>query len=422
MRKPKVKPDTSLKDFVDALDEIQRTKGIDKEELITTVEASLLSAYKKDYKASTNVKVNIDRNSGVLSVSCIKEVVSEVENAAEQISVVDAKEINPICAVGDMIEIAIDPKGFGRTVAQNAKQLILQRIKEAERNMIFNDFSMKKGELLSGSIHRIDRNNVYIDLGKCDGVMNKSDQVAREDYIIGTRVKVYISDVVKTNKGPLVIASRSNPGLITRLFEFEIPEIYDGIVKIKSIAREAGSRTKISVCTNDAEIDPIGSCVGHKGVRIQNIINELNGERIDIVMHSNDPCENIKNALHPAEALYVEYDDELKHALIVVSDENLTVAIGRDGQNARLAAKLCGCKIDIKSETQYAALREELGLADGEDGIISKLVENAKPKEDDNDIVLDINEEAVSTDEPISDGEEVAVDTAINEDSPLTIE
>ena len=357
--KKKNSAENSLKDFIDALDEIQRIKGIDKEELICAVEAALISAYKKDYKGGQNVKVEIDRETGVMTVFTLKTVVEEVENPLEEISLADAQVLNSEYELEDIVEIEIDPKDFGRVAAQNAKQLILQRIKEAERNMIFDTYFEKKDELVTGTVQRVEKSDVYVNLGKTEGIMNYLNQIPSEHYYPGMRIKVYITDVIKTNKGPQIFLSRSHPGLIKRLFEFEIPEIYDGSIEIMSISREAGNRTKIAVLSKEEGIDAVGACVGHKGTRIQNILTEIGDERIDVVEYSEDPEVYIKNALNPATAKIVKTNEEERSALVVVDDSQLSLAIGKDGQNVRLAAKLSGWKIDIKNEEQYAELMDE---------------------------------------------------------------
>jgi len=368
MKNAKKNTENNLKDFLDALDEIQRTKGIDKEELICAVEAAMISAYKKDYRGGSNVKVEIDRDTGALRVFALKNVVEQPEDELDEISVEQAKEINPAYAAGDVAEIEIDPKDFGRVAAQNAKQLILQRIKEAERNLIFDTYFEKKDELVTGIVQRIEKNDVYINIGKTEGVMNYLNQVPSEQYYAGMRIRVYISDVIKTNKGPQVILSRSHPMLIRRLFEFEIPEIYDGTVEIMSIAREAGSRTKIAVYAKQPDIDAVGACVGHKGTRIQNVLNEIGMERIDVVEFSEDSVQYIKNALSPAAVLDVYADADSRTALVVVDDSQLSLAIGKDGQNVRLAAKLTGWKIDIKNTEQYEQMKL---VAEAEDAILA---------------------------------------------------
>lgn len=395
MRNAKKTQETSLKDFIDALDEIQRSKGIDKEELISAVEAALISAYKKDYKGGQNVKVVIDRVSGIMNVYILKNVVEMVENEMDEISLAEAKNLNAVYEIGDVVEIEIDPKDFGRVAAQNAKQLILQRIKEAERNMIFDMYFEKKDELVTGIVQRTEKSDVYVNIGKAEGVMNYLNQIPSERYFTGMRIRVYISDVIKTNKGPQIIVSRSHPSLIKRLFEFEIPEIYDGTVQIMSIAREAGSRTKIAVYTKETDIDAVGACVGHKGTRIQNILNEIGNERIDVVEYNDDPVEYIKNALNPASTLFVYVDEDTRMALVVVDDSQLSLAIGKDGQNVRLAAKLTGWKIDIKNVEQY---NEILAQKDEEDEINIPLSEEDELAEiaEETDTDLSADENSVS--------------------------
>ena len=404
MKNAKKNSENNLKDFLDALDEIQRTKGIDKEELICAVEAALISAYKKDFKGGQNVKVEIDRETGVLHVYALKNVVEEPQNDMDEIGLQEAKAINASYEAGDIAEIAIDPKDFGRVAAQNAKQLILQRIKEAERNLIFDTYFEKKDELVTGIVQRIEKNDVYVNIGKTEGMMNYLNQVPNEQYFAGMRIRVYISDVIKTNKGPQVVLSRSHPMLIRRLFEFEIPEIYDGTVEIMSIAREAGSRTKIAVFAKQPDIDAVGSCVGHKGTRIQNILNEIGLERIDVVEYSESPMQYIKNALSPATVLDVFVNESARTALVVVDDSQLSLAIGKDGQNVRLAAKLTGWKIDIKNTEQYELLQQTAQSVEDDD-----LIESADlPESGVAGGILAVQEEipVVETDEIATDGEE----------------
>ena len=410
MKNAKKNSENNLKDFLDALDEIQRTKGIDKEELICAVEAALISAYKKDFKGGQNVKVEIDRESGVLHVYALKNVVEEPQNDMDEIGLQEAKAINASYEAGDIAEIAIDPKDFGRVAAQNAKQLILQRIKEAERNLIFDTYFEKKDELVTGIVQRIEKNDVYVNIGKTEGMMNYLNQVPNEQYFAGMRIRVYISDVIKTNKGPQVVLSRSHPMLIRRLFEFEIPEIYDGTVEIMSIAREAGSRTKIAVFAKQPDIDAVGSCVGHKGTRIQNILNEIGLERIDVVEYSESPMQYIKNALSPATVLEVFVNESARTALVVVDDSQLSLAIGKDGQNVRLAAKLTGWKIDIKNTEQYELLQQTAQAAeDAEDDLIESadVPESVAAEE-----VLAVEQEilAVEAEIPVVETDEIAAD------------
>lgn len=360
------------KEFIMALDSVEKEKGIDKEELIDAIEAAIASAYKKNYGSAHNIKMHIDRNTGEINVHALKDVVDTVEDPVVQISLQDARLIHPHYQVGDVAEIEIKPKNFGRIAAQNAKQLVVQRIKEAERNIIFNQYIEREDEIINGIIQRKEKNNVYIDLGKTEGIMLPTEQVPNEEYEQNKRIKVYVLEVKKTTKGPQILVSRTHPGLVKRLFENEVPEIYDGTVLIKSISREAGSRTKIAVFATDANVDPVGSCVGPKGIRVQTIVDELHGEKIDIIKWSDDPKEYIASSLSPAKVLRVEISELEKSALVVVDDYQLSLAIGKEGQNARLAAKLTGWKIDIKSKTQVEnmaqvqtvedAVLEDLGL------------------------------------------------------------
>ncbi|MFZ7132099.1 MAG: transcription termination factor NusA [Eubacteriales bacterium] len=340
------------KDFIQALDSVEKEKGIDKEELIDAIEAAITSAYKKNYGSSQNVKIIINRDSGEVKVYSLKEVVTEVSDELLEISLDAAKQLSTNYDLGDTVEIEVKPKDFGRIAAQNAKQLVVQRIKEAERNIIYNEFVEREDEVINGIIQRKEKNNIFIDLGKTEGIIASNEQIFGEDYTPNKRIKVYILEVKKTTKGPQIYVSRTHPGLVKRLFEYEVPEIYDGTVQIKSISREAGSRTKIAVFAINANVDPVGSCVGPKGIRVQNIVDELNGEKIDIIKWSDDPKQYIASALSPAKVLSVEVDELGKSAFIVVDDYQLSLAIGKEGQNARLAAKLTGWKIDIKSKSQ----------------------------------------------------------------------
>lgn len=343
-------------DFLNALDEIEKTKGINKEELISAVEAALISAYKKDYRGEQNVRVEINRETGVLKVFSQKEVVEEVTDEMMQISLAEAHQIHGAYQIGDIVELEIDPKGFGRMAAQNAKQLILQRIKEAERNLVYDTFAAKKGELITCMVTRVEHGDVYVELGKYEGVMNQANQIPTETYFQGMRIKVCVLDVSRTNKGSMIFVSRSNVSFVRRLFEREIPEIFDGLVEIKSIARDAGSRTKIAVGARESDIDAVGACIGLKGTRIQNILNELGEEKIDVIEFKDDPAEFIKNALSPAKTEEVIIDETIKAAVVIVSDDQLSLAIGAGGQNVRLAAKLTGYRIDIKNREQYEQL------------------------------------------------------------------
>ncbi|MGB9839760.1 transcription termination factor NusA [Thermovenabulum sp.] len=339
-------------EFLEALEQIEKDKGINKEILIEAIEAALVSAYKKNYGTTQNVKINIDRETGEVKVFSQKTVKEDVSNPLLEISLIEAKKINPLVKVGDIISVEVKPKNFGRIAAQTAKQVVMQRIKEAERNIIYEEFAGRETDLVTGIILRTEKKNVIIDLGKTEVILPPTEQIPNEVYNTGERIKVYVLEVKKTTKGPQITVSRSHPGLIKRLFELEVPEIYEGIVEIKSIAREAGSRTKIAVHSRDENVDPVGACVGQKGTRVQTIVDELKGEKIDIIKWSKDPAEYISNALSPAKVLKVDIDEDNKTARVIVPDNQLSLAIGKEGQNARLAAKLTGWKIDIKPQNK----------------------------------------------------------------------
>lgn len=341
------------REFIEAIGALEKEKDISKDILIEAIESALVSAYKKNYGTSQNVRVNIDRELGDIDVFMRKDVVEEVEDDMVEISLEEALEIDPRYEVGDVVEYQVTPRDFGRIAAQTAKQVVVQRIREAERGMIFDDYITKQGEIITGTVQRISNETIFVNMGKAEGILAATERVPGEKYGINDRIKVYIMDVKRTTKGPQVFLSRSHPGLVKRLFELEVPEIEDGVVEIKSIAREAGSRTKIAVYTEDENVDPVGACVGTRGSRVQNIVDELSGEKIDIITWSEDPEILISNVLSPAKVEKVIIEDEEKTATVIVPDYQLSLAIGKEGQNVRLAAKLCGWKIDIKSHTQY---------------------------------------------------------------------
>lgn len=344
-------------EFIEALKEIVKEKGISEDLLFETVEDALVSAYKKNYAKvggnSQNVKVTIDRDSGEIHVYAQKKV-EEEPLTINHISLEDAREINPIYDMDDIVDIEVTPKSFGRVAAQTAKQVVIQRIKEAERKVIYNEFVSKEFDIITGYVIRKDKGNVFIDLVKIEAILGPNEQMPGEEYNFNDKLKFYILEVKNTTKGPQVVVSRTHPGLIKRLFELEVPEIYTGVVEVKSIAREAGSRTKIAVYSNDENVDATGACVGPKGVRVQSIVNELKNEKIDIIKWDKLSEKYIGNALSPAKVLNVEIDESNKSAKIVVEDNQLSLAIGKEGQNVRLAAKLTGWKIDIKSESQIS--------------------------------------------------------------------
>lgn len=341
-------------EFMEALDELEKDRGIDKEVLIDTIEQALLTAYKKNFGSAQNVRVEIDRERGDVRVFSQRVVVDESDlyDTFLEIELKDARKISPNYELGDIIENEVTPKDFGRIAAQTAKQVVVQRIREAEREIVYNEFMDKENEIVTGEVARVNKNIVYVNLGRIEAIMTQAEQIPGEHYQAGQKIKVYILEVKKTNKGPQIVVSRSHPGLVKRLFEFEVPEIFEGIVQIKSVSREAGSRTKMAVKSIDEKIDPIGACVGPKGSRVKNIVDELGDEKIDIIKYSDDPAEYISASLSPSKVEKVEVNEEEKSALVVVPDYQLSLAIGKEGQNARLAAKLTNWKIDIKSESQ----------------------------------------------------------------------
>ncbi|HEY8418602.1 MAG TPA: transcription termination factor NusA [Limnochordales bacterium] len=343
-------------ELVGALNELEKERGISKEILREAIEAAIVSAYKRHYGSAENVRVVLDDRTGRLRVYALKDVVEEVQDDATEISLAEAQSINPNYKLHDVAEIEVTPKDFGRIAAQTAKQVVVQRIREAERNLIYEEYANRVGDIVTGIVQRIDHRNVVVDLGRIESVLVPSEQMPGETYPPGSRIKVYITEVRKTPKGPQVMISRTHPGLLKRLFELEVPEIHDGIVEIKAVAREAGNRSKIAVFSYEPNVDPVGACVGPRGTRVQAVVQELKGEKIDIVEWSPDPQRFVANALSPAKVVQVYLNPEEKTARAVVPDHQLSLAIGKEGQNARLAARLCGWKIDIKSESQMAEL------------------------------------------------------------------
>lgn len=340
-------------DFMNAVYDLVAEKNIPKEVLIDAIESALVSAYKKNYGTSQNVRVTIDRETGDVDVLMRRDVVEEVEDEFTEISLEEALEIDDRYQVGDAVEYQVTPRDFGRIAAQTAKQVVVQRIREAERNMVYDTYIDRQGELITGVVQRISNETIFVSIGNTEGILVPGERIRGERYRVNDRIKAYIMDVRKSTKGPQIFLSRTHPGFVERLFELEVPEIEDGIVEIKSIAREAGSRTKIAVYTEDENVDPVGACVGTGGSRVRNIVDELYGEKIDITTWDEDPRILISNVLSPAKVEEVITDEEEKAATVVVPDYQLSLAIGKEGQNVRLAAKLCGWKIDIKSHTQY---------------------------------------------------------------------
>ena len=349
-------------EFIGALKEIVKDKGISEDLLFTTIEDALVAAYKKNYAGPTssaqNVKVTIDRENGEIHVYSQKIVVEEVFDNVTEIGLEEAQEIKPTYDLDDVVDFEVTPKNFGRVAAQLAKGVVTQRIREAERSIIYNEYKEKEYDIITGTVLREDKGNVFVNIGKLETAIGPNEQIPREKYKFNEKIKLYVVEVKNTSKGAQIIVSRTHPGLVKRLFELEVPEIYEGVVEIKSISREAGSRSKIAVVSHDENVDPMGACVGPKGARVQNIVNELKGEKIDIIKWSKDPEEFIASSLSPAKVVSVTVDEDSKSAKVVVEDNQLSLAIGKEGQNVRLAAKLTNWKIDIKSKSQAEAIEE----------------------------------------------------------------
>ncbi len=350
-----------MSDLIKALDDLQNEKNIEKEVIMQAIEDSLVAACNRDFGKNAIVKVHMDRETGAIDVMVEKTVVEEVLDSSCEIDLEEAKMIDSHYEIGDVVNIEVTPKNFGRIAAQHARSVIVQKIKEEERRVIYQHFSLKEKDIVTGIVQRFSGNNICISLDdKTDAVLTEKEQVKGEIYHPTDRIKLYIIEVKDTNKGPKILVSRTHPELVKRLFEKEVSEVYDGTVEIKSIAREAGSRTKIAVASTDPNVDPVGACVGKNGARVDAIVNDLKGEKIDIITWDEDPARLIENALSPSSVISVDVDPEEKSARVVVPDYQLSLAIGKEGQNARLAAKLTGYKIDIKSETQAAQMEEEV--------------------------------------------------------------
>ena len=339
-------------ELMGALDELEREKNISKETLLDAIEQSLIQAYKNHFGKADNVHVTINRETGDFSVYADRKVVEYVEDPAEEVSLVEAQKQNTNAEVGDILKVPVHSDKFGRIATQNAKNVILQKIREEERKVLFDQYHGNEKEVVTGIVQRVVGHNVSVNLGKADAILAENEQVKGETFKPTERIKVYILEVKDTPKGPRILVSRTHPGLVKRLFESEVAEVKDGTVEIKSIAREAGSRTKLAVWSNEPDVDPVGACVGVNGARVSAIVNELRGEKIDIINWDENPAILIENALSPAKVIAVMADPDEKTALVVVPDYQLSLAIGKEGQNARLAARLTGFKIDIKSETQ----------------------------------------------------------------------
>lgn len=349
------------KELIESLDILEKEKDINKEVLFKAIEESLQMAYKNHYGKNDNVVATVDRKTGDFRIIADKEVVEVVEDASCQISLEKAKEIDRNLEIGDHVKVDVKSKEFGRIATQNAKNVILQKIREEERKVVYDRYYAKEKDIVTGIVQRINGKNISINLGKADAVLLESEQVKTESFMPTERIKLYVTEVKASTKGPKILVSRSHPELVRRLFEAEVAEVRDGTVEIVNVSREAGIRSKITVRSNNKDVDPLGACVGVNGSRVNAIVNELRGEKIDIVPYSDNPAEYVENALSPAKVVSVIADDEAKTAKVVVPDYQLSLAIGKEGINARLAAKLTGFKIDIKSESQARQMEESQG-------------------------------------------------------------
>lgn len=403
-------------DFMLALDQLCKEKGLDKEVVLDALQKALIKSYQKNYENEENVDVVIDEESGQIQIFALKEVVELVDDDISQISLKDALEIDPSYKLGDTVRIELAPKNFGRVAAQTARNIVIQKIRDAQRDRLYGDYIERSNEMITGSIQRQDKYNVYVNLDKIEGVVPLKEQVPTESYIPNERMKFLIKEVRNSGKDPQIILSRSSQDLVTRLFELEVPEITDGTIEIYNLAREAGSRTKMAVFSNDESIDAVGACIGFKGARVNSIVEELQDEKIDIIDYDKDIKKFISNALSPADIIEVLINEKAKKSLVVVSEDQLSLAIGKEGQNARLAARLTGWKIDIKSEEVYESLDQDeideiLGLNDKD---LSEEVYIESDPEDIDEIdeeVSDILE--METDNTISDLE---VDEKMSQD------
>ena len=370
------------KELIVAMEELEKEKGINKDYLLESIETALVTAYKRNFDSVENVKITMDKETGEIHVYAEKDIVEkpeDIEDTRLQITLEEARKLDSKLQVGDKAEIELVPKNFGRIAAGTAKQVIIQKIREASRNFLFDEFNERKGEIVSGIVQKSDGGIVVLDLGKLEGIMPIKGQIPTEKYKVNDKIRAYVLDVERGAKGaPQVIISRAHPDFVRKLFELEIPEIYEGVIEIKSVSRDPGNRSKVAVYSPNENIDPVGSCVGQKGIRIQNIINELNGEKIDVIEWSEDPAIFISAALLPAQVMAVDIKEEERFAQVIVQDDQLSLAIGKMGQNARLAARLTNWKIDIKSESQF---REMIANAQKESDESEETQEDIEEKE-----------------------------------------
>lgn len=375
------------KEFIRALEEIEQEKGIQKSIILESIEKALAKSYEKNFDENDNVEIKINEETGDVSVHALKGVVEEVQDPNTQISLEEALKKRKKINVGDILKVKIAPKNFGRVAAQTARNIVIQQIKDAERQSIYDDYISREREIITGDVQRIDFNNIYINLGKTEGFIPPSEQVPNENIKPGDRIKLFVSEVKSTPKGPQIILSRASANLIKRLFELEVPEIAEGSVEIISVAREAGFRTKIAVFANDESIDPVGACVGLKGMRVNSIVDEIYGEKIDIIVWSPEMDVYISNSLSPAEVKEVFIDEKGKSAIAIVPDNQLSLAIGKEGQNVRLAAKLTGWKIDIKGESIRDEVYEEFqAKSEARNKAQEEILQEEETQEDSDDL------------------------------------
>ncbi|WP_296115008.1 transcription termination factor NusA [uncultured Anaerococcus sp.] len=423
------------KDFMLALDELCKDKNVEKVVILEALEKALVKSYQKNYDNQENVDVIMDHETGEIGVYALKEVADEVDDKINQISQKEAKEVDASLEIGDTARIKLVPKNFGRVAAQTARNIVIQKIRDAQRESLFGDYLDRENELITGSIQRADKYNVYVNLDRIEGIVPLKEQVPSEEYIPNERMKFLIKEVRNSGKDPQIVLSRSSENLVTRLFELEVPEITDGVIEIYSIAREAGSRTKMAVFSNDDTIDSVGACIGYKGARVNTIVDQLQGEKIDIINHSKEIETFISNALSPADIIDVYVNDRNKKSLVVVEDDQLSLAIGKEGQNARLAARLTGWKIDIKSKVEFDSLSQEdideiLAVHEEEEPVLDELAdleftsgEEALEESEENLEDYDSDEEKIE--DPIEDSksesskleeDEVIEETTVSDD------
>ena len=401
-------------DFMLALDELRKEKGLDKATILDALKKALIKSYQKNYDNQENVDVIIDEESGKIEVFALKNVVEEVEDSISEISLKDAKKINSTYNIGDVARIELTPKNFGRVAAQTARNIVIQKIRDAQRDSLYGEYIERSNEMITGLIQRSDNYNLYVNLDKIEGVVPLKEQVPTENYAPNERMKFLIKEVRNSSKDPQIILSRSSQDLITRLFELEVPEITEGVIEIYSIAREAGSRTKMAVFSNDETIDAVGACIGFKGARVNSIVEELQGEKIDIINFDKDIKVFISNALSPADIIDVIVNEKNKQSLVVVSSDQLSLAIGKEGQNARLAARLTGWKIDIKSKEEFDSLsQDEIDEILGLNEDLEPEIERAEETDEEILDIIDEESEGTSESSDILDDEESLEDEEI---------